>query len=740
MPLALSALYEEKTTRSMTQVFGGINKNLRCPDGEFFDMKNLTSDHSPVLAVRDRRYKSSYFLHDGEPNVGQLVGDIGAYAGSENETSTAHIDGTVLYLGDHEIDLSEYGYVPAVNEKGNELRRIIKLGAYLIIVPDMIYVNTTDESDKGKIEDRFRYTPPDNGQSNLYITVQDYDGNSPGSVGAISPEFSVADGRMWIDTSNSADVVLRHYEADERAWMVVSLYDKGAEEPEGATGKLWVDTSGPSGPVLKRCYLAESGEYEWETVEDVLVGSKDPTAVENGTLWLDTSQESAPVLKRYAEAEGKWYEIESYLNIRIQETRDGTTVTVPISMKKGLRAGDAVTIDASEAAISGQKVIVKVKEDTSKESGTQVVSIVVKGILDKALEVVPKEQLTIERVIPVLDYVCECGNRLWGCRYGSDGYGNFVNEIYCSERGDFFRWMLGEAGNEDAPVTFSVGRDGFWTGCVNYGGYPTFFKESCMIRVSGYGASSFSIQETPCAGVQQGAYKSMATVNNVLYYKSGSSIMAYDGTIPVSVSEKLGRLSEYNAAVGGACGNKYYVSLMIKQWDEIGRSTCKKAVLMVLDTRLGTWHKEDETECTDMASNRENLYFIEVNRQGDKVTRTVTAVKAPTEIPKGSAVESAAIPWYAETGVIGLETPDAKYVSKLSLRMQMDTGSMVRVLVQYDSDGVWKQIAATQANRLKTTTVPVIPARCDHMRLRLEGVGGCKVYSITRTIESGEEA
>ena len=106
----------------------------------------------------------------------------------------------------------------------------------------------------------------------------------------------------------------------------------------------------------------------------------------------------------------------------------------------------------------------------------------------------------------------------------------------------------------------------------------------------------------------------------------------------------------------------------------------------------------------------------------------------------GHAVESAAIPWYAETGVIGLETPDAKYVSKLSLRMQMDTGSMVRVLVQYDSDGVWKQIAATQANRLKTTTVPVIPARCDHMRLRLEGVGGCKVYSITRTIESGEEA
>jgi hypothetical protein len=33
----------------------------------------------------------------------------------------------------------------------------------------------------------------------------------------------------------------------------------------------------------------------------------------------------------------------------------------------------------------------------------------------------------------------------------------------------------------------------------------------------------------------------------------------------------------------------------------------------------------------------------------------------------------------------------------------------------------------------------VMPARCDHMRLRLEGVGGCKVYSITKTMENAEE-
>lgn len=102
-------------------------------------------------------------------------------------------------------------------------------------------------------------------------------------------------------------------------------------------------------------------------------------------------------------------------------------------------------------------------------------------------------------------------------------------------------------------------------------------------------------------------------------------------------------------------------------------------------------------------------------------------------------MEQAGIPWFAETGIIGLETPDAKYVSKLAIRLHMDAGATVRVLVQYNSSGYWKQIGATNAPTMKTVTMPVTPARCDHMRLRLEGVGGCKVYSITKTLESAEE-
>ena len=39
-----------ETGRDMVQAFSGYNHNLRIGDGEFYDMKNLTSTHYPILS------------------------------------------------------------------------------------------------------------------------------------------------------------------------------------------------------------------------------------------------------------------------------------------------------------------------------------------------------------------------------------------------------------------------------------------------------------------------------------------------------------------------------------------------------------------------------------------------------------------------------------------------------------------------------------------------------------------
>jgi hypothetical protein len=101
--------------------------------------------------------------------------------------------------------------------------------------------------------------------------------------------------------------------------------------------------------------------------------------------------------------------------------------------------------------------------------------------------------------------------------------------------------------------------------------------------------------------------------------------------------------------------------------------------------------------------------------------------------------EAAAIPWYAESGLIGLENPDKKYLVKLAVRLRLDPGASARVSVQYDSSQVWKQVWATVSDSLKTVTVPVLPIRCDHMRIRIEGVGACRIYSIIKTFEAAED-
>ena len=48
-------LKELPTSREMIDVFRGYNHNLRISNGEFFNMKNMTSDHYPVLSPRGKR-------------------------------------------------------------------------------------------------------------------------------------------------------------------------------------------------------------------------------------------------------------------------------------------------------------------------------------------------------------------------------------------------------------------------------------------------------------------------------------------------------------------------------------------------------------------------------------------------------------------------------------------------------------------------------------------------------------
>ena len=643
MSLYQSPLYSIPSTRSMTASFGGLNRRPVIADGEFFDMQNLTSDDAPLLSVRPKRGIPFPREKQTKPVAIAVRG-----AGGLGMDQAVWLDGTVLHYGIlRKLDLASYG----MTDDGTE-RRLVAMGAYIIVFPDMIYVNAVEmaesevePTDVGRIEDSYVDTG-----SRFHISVCDYEGNGATFAQVLEPK-----------------------ETDE-------------EPPK------------------------------------------------NGDTWHKT--DNTPKLYRYNEDTGEWYEIESYLRIRASKYYEEIPAWngVAFTMKTAIQAGDALRISGLHKAVNGLKMVVKA---TATDYDKNIVyEFFVKGIIGEArmleVDATADTPVTIERPIPAMDHMIEAGNRLWGCRYGDDGSGHFVNEIYCSASGDFYRWILGDVTNDDSPVTFSVGADGGFTGAVTFQGYPTFFKEHTMFRISGYGASGFAVNDTPCVGVARGAHKSLAVVGNALYYKGHTAVMGFDGSAPVSVSERLGKLTGYTRAVGGACGDKYYLSLY--GYKEQG------AVLYAMDTAQGVWHKEDATEVESMASISGNMYFIRVLRKVVAEEEIVThEIRTVTPLSAGDPAEASPVRWYAETGIIGLDTPDTKYISKLSIRMDLEAGASVRVSVEYASNGYWKQIGAREAVSLKTVTMPIVPMRCDHMRLRLEGVGGCKVYSITKTLKAGAE-
>lgn len=451
------------------------------------------------------------------------------------------------------------------------------------------------------------------------------------------------------------------------------------------------------GPVSFQLCKIDGTDYE-----EMDVGNTAPASPENMDLWLDTSGETH-VLKQYSTTNSQWVSIATtYIKIT------STGIGVPFA------EGDGVTISGiiiEELQDLNNTMVVHARGDNY---------IIVTGILDDSTYVqsmaygIPA--MSVTRRMPKMDFIIESGNRLWGCRYGVANNGQIVNEIYASKLGDFKNWNTFAGISTDSYVV-SVGTDGQFTGAITHNGYPLFFKEGCIHKVYGNYPANYQIQTTACRGVQNGCHKSLAIVNETLFYKSRSAVCAYDGSLPVEVSYALGDVS-YSDAVAGCLGNKYYISMK----DEEGEYH-----LFVYDTKKGMWHREDGTQATEFCNCRGELYFVDYS---DKQIKTVRGT--------GNAYESS-VKWSAETGIIGTDSPDKKYVSRIDVRFSIDIGSKVSIYAEYDSLGAWEHVLTMEGKSLRTFAIPVRPKRCDHLRLKIEGSGEAKIFSICKTIAQGSD-
>ena len=427
-----------------------------------------------------------------------------------------------------------------------------------------------------------------------------------------------------------------------------------------------------------------------------IVSPTAPVNPSNMDYWIDTS--STPhQLKQWSEVSGMWVSVTTTY-VKISSPGIGSE----FSQYDGVRIS-GVTVSSITDLNGSFTIWAKTDEYI---------------VIDGLIEVVSEQQtpVTVERLMPNMDFVIENENRLWGCRYGVAENGEVVNEIYASKLGDFKNWNSFMGISTDSYAV-SCGTDGVFTGAISHLGYPLFFKENYLHKVYGSYPAQYQVKTTPCRGVQAGSGRSLAIVNEILYYKGINGVCAYDGSLPNEISTAFGGV-KYFDAVGGSNNNKYYISM---------RDEANAYHLFVFDTKHGFWHREDNTNAKAFCSCDGELYYID-NADG----------KIRTELGSGTR-ESGNVHWMVQTGVLGLSAFGKKYISRVIMRLSLTIGAKVSLQIRYNSVGDWEHVFTMTGKTLQSFSIPIFVRRCDHFQLRIIGDGEAKIYSLVKNIEAGSD-
>lgn len=100
----------------------------------------------------------------------------------------------------------------------------------------------------------------------------------------------------------------------------------------------------------------------------------------------------------------------------------------------------------------------------------------------------------------------------------------------------------------------------------------------------------------------------------------------------------------------------------------------------------------------------------------------------------GEAAEKQ-VSWEAVSGILREDEPGKGYLTGVSLRLSMESGSRLSVFAEYDSYGTWVPLGTLCGGPLYGREVPLRLRRCDHFRLRLKGQGNVTVHALFMNME-----
>ena len=605
--------------RKSTQVrFGGYN--ALGTEGEICAMKNLTGDYFPELASRPKR---------------KILDQMSEPRGLQGDTELIWIDGNTIYR-------SGGPTVQGLIEYSTTIRQIAKIGDYITIWPDRVWIDTVT-----------------------------------GESGSLAASYEAPAGSAAFSSEASPDEL-----SDTCNCLTLPAAAAGkfrAGDALTISGCTWRKQNNQT-IVVREVSGSKLYFYDESFGLDRVLVCASAKAHDAGTytISLDELPATYAVTLPALEAGAR-------LEIRLDGILHGETPRLAVTVSGTTRSYTMTA--AAPGADLGETFVTEDRAYT--EAGA----------------------VTVSRQVPELEFVFEHANRLWGCAGAT---------IHASALGDPFNWENFDGTASDSWAA-DTGSGGDFTGAISYGGYPRFFKEERIYTLFGDYPEEFMLQEHSFLGVNAGSERSLTVVNGLLFYLSKIGPCIYQGGAPTKIADAFG-LERYKNGVGGTDGKKYYISM---------QDSSDAWHLFTYEPGKGLWMREDDLHAILMTGYSTELYCVDASGR-------MMILGRPNIVPFASTDE-AEISWEAEFGDITGGSPNRKHLTKVQLRLELEEGTEATVSIQYDSDGVWREINSMTARRKRSVLLPVIPRRPDHFRLKIAGTGAVRISSLAIETAQGSD-
>ena len=679
------------TSRETIDAFKGYARHRRIPEGSFFDTAGVCGDEYPIVSRLPEIVAST----SGVPSPTAIAASGGDLAFVTNHTAFYSTDGANgVTIKGYPIPAPSYGlsanpsfYIKVINASTG------------LTVSDVYPGNCLNKFGYRNTDVLLRYT-----KNPAHQDVLGWYDETNG---------------QWLEPLNVASVS----GAVEGSTFTIRI--RLAHENIYRMGSYWIIMP------QKQIYDSATGTLrDMELTQSI--ASTSPVALNSDLETIDNSTQSTPP------AEGEYRVNYTTDPITQEQYLNGEWVAVPFCTKIPVSAseiaqwavGDNINVTWTVGGVSRTSDGTIIAVDTTNNY------IIAKGIIYETGTSVSSPVL--KRVCPDMDYCVVHDNRLWGCSYSK-------HEIYACELGNPFAWTTFEGIASDS-YTATYFPEGPYTGAAEISNYIVFFTETSIVKIYGTQPSNFTISEQKGVGVEKYSADSIVNIENVLYYLAADGIYRFNGSSTVKVTDALGTGTHTNGA-GAAANRKYYLNVYGEG------SFC-------LDLNTGTfyklaeWHEGYPTHgegkmfrsdilqnYCGLAGDADTVYWFAFAALSESTAVCwLCAMDYDRARPLGFAVwGKVSFGWYLETGDIGLSLPDQKYVSRLVIRVDLAQGATFTVSASYDGSAYTEEATITGTGVLTTYNVPIIPHRCDHMRLKFEGSGEMYLYSINKQIEQGSE-